>query len=272
LSAAASEFTACPPASPTLSSAGEALQRRINGWSATRDGETGCAALRALPPPSAHDKGQFCMDLALFDFDGTITTHDTFRPFLSFASSRARMALGTALLGPMVVGYEIGWIRASRMRAAAAYLCCRGRPERELRELGARYGQTLTRLFRPEALERIRWHKRRGDTVVVVSASLRPYLEDLCRGLEAELVCTELEARRSVLTGHYLGGDCTGPEKARRVRVGYDLARYSTIFAYGDTREDAELLELATRRYYRWRELPAGGGVPRERLSSRPTR
>jgi phosphatidylglycerophosphatase C len=214
----------------------------------------------------------FCMDLALFDFDGTITTHDTFRPFLSFAGGRARMALGTALLGPMVVGYELGWIHASRLRAAAAYLCCRGRPERELRELGARYGQTLTRSFRPEALERIRWHKERGDTVVVVSASLRPYLEDLCRGLELELVCTELEARGGILTGHYLGGDCTGPEKARRVRAAHDLARYSTIHAYGDTREDAELLELAMRRYYRWRELPADGGALRERLSTHPTR
>jgi len=212
------------------------------------------------------------MDLALFDFDGTITTRDTFRPFLSFAGGRARMALGTALLGPMVVGYELGWIHASRMRAAATYLCCRGRPERELRELGARYGRTLPRLFRPEALERIGWHKRRGDTVVVVSASLRPYLEDLCRGLEVELVCTELEARRSVLTGHYLGGDCTGPEKARRVRAAYDVAHYSTIHAYGDTREDAELLELAPRRHYRWRELPAGDGALRERLSTRPAR
>ena len=52
------------------------------------------------------------MDLALFDFDGTITTHDTFRPFLSFAGGRARLALGTALLGPMVVGYELGWVHA----------------------------------------------------------------------------------------------------------------------------------------------------------------
>jgi phosphatidylglycerophosphatase C len=212
------------------------------------------------------------MDLALFDFDGTITTQDTFRPFLSFAGGRARLVLGTALLGPMVVGYELGWVHASRMRAAAAYLCCRGRSERELRELGARYGETLARLFRPEALERIRWHKERGDTVVVVSASLRPYLEDLCGGLGVELVCTELEVRRKVLTGRYLGGDCTGPEKARRVRAAYDLARYSTVHAYGDTREDAEFLELATRRYYRWRELPAGGGGLRERLSTRPTR
>ena len=70
--------------------------------------------------------------------------------------------------------------------------------------------------------------------------------------------------------GGHLGGDCTGPEKARRVRAAYDLARYATVHAYGDTREDAELLELATRRYSRWRELPAQGEGLRERLSTRP--
>jgi HAD superfamily hydrolase (TIGR01490 family) len=206
------------------------------------------------------------MDLALFDFDGTITTGDTFRPFLSFAGGRARMALGLTLLGPMVVGYELGWVHASRMRAAASYLCFRGRREQEIRELGARYGQTLSCVFRPEALERIRWHKERGDTVVVVSASLRPYLEDVCRGLELELICTELERRGAILTGRYRGGDCTGPEKARRVCAGHDLTRYDTIHAYGDTPEDAELLELATRRHYRWRELPVEGGALRERV------
>jgi hypothetical protein len=52
-----------------------------------------------------------------------------------------------------------------------------------------------------------------------------------------------------------------------------DLALFDfAIHAYGDTREDAELLELATRRYYRWWELPAEGGVLRERLGTRPTR
>jgi len=211
------------------------------------------------------------MNLALFDFDGTITLGDTFRPFMSFAGGRARMALGTALLGPLVIGYELGWVHASRLRAAAAYICFRGRAEGEIAALGARYGQTLTRSFRPEALERLRWHKQRGDTVVVVSASLKPYLEGLCQEQEVELICTELEARRGVLTGRYLGGDCTGPEKARRVRARHDLARYADVYAYGDTREDAELLELATRRYYRWRELPGERQIQREELRTRPT-
>jgi hypothetical protein len=43
-----SESTASAPASPTLSSTGEALQCRIDGWSATRDGETGCAGASRL--------------------------------------------------------------------------------------------------------------------------------------------------------------------------------------------------------------------------------
>jgi hypothetical protein len=89
------------------------------------------------------------------------------------------VVLGTALLGPMVVGYELGCGHASRMRVAAAYRCCRGRSERELRELGARTDVSLEPR-RSNAFA----GTRRGDTVVV-SASLRPYLEGLrgCGGL-----------------------------------------------------------------------------------------
>jgi phosphoserine phosphatase len=43
--------------------------------------------------------------------------------------------------------------------------------------------------------------------------------------------------------------------KVRLIRERYDLSRYSVIYAYGNTREDREMLELADRRYYRWREI-----------------
>ncbi len=57
------------------------------------------------------------------------------------------------------------------------------------------------------------------------------------------------------MTGEYAGGDCTGAEKARRVRERYDLSRYPVVYAYGDTPEDYELLRLASKRYFRWQEL-----------------
>jgi len=195
------------------------------------------------------------MNLALFDFDGTITHRDTFRPFIEFAVERRRRVLGGLVLGPVVAAYGLGYVPATRMRALAAFCGFRGRRETDLDALGARYASTFESVVRSEALERIRWHRAAGDRVVVVSASLRSYLRVWCETLELELICTELESRRGVLTGRYLGGDCTGAEKARRVRARYDLARYPVIYAYGDTHEDRELLGLASKRYFRWREV-----------------
>jgi HAD superfamily hydrolase (TIGR01490 family) len=195
------------------------------------------------------------MDLALFDFDGTITDGDTFRPFIRLAVPRPRAMAGALLLSPMIVGYELGWVRASQMRAAAAFVGFRGRPERELDELGQRYAQTLRRRMRREALDKIAWHQAKGDRVVIVSASLEQYLRGVSRELGVELICTRLEARGGTLTGRYAGGDCTGAQKASRVRARYELADYPVVYAYGDTSEDHALLQLASKRYFRWREL-----------------
>lgn len=196
------------------------------------------------------------MNLALFDFDGTITTADTFTPFVRFAAGRIRAITGTALLAPMILGYELGLVPAPRMRAAAAHVCFRGRREAEVQELGVRYSATMARVMRPEALEKLRWHQANGDVVVVVSASLAFYLRPWCASLGLDLICTELEAKAGTLTGRYAGRDCTGGEKARRVLARYDLRQYSSVYAYGDTTEDRELLGLANKRYFRWQEVP----------------
>ena len=193
------------------------------------------------------------MDLALFDFDGTITHSDSFRPFLYFASGRRRRLLGTLLLGPLVLLYELGLFPTPRMRQAAAYACFCGRDATAVRELGAAYADTLASAVRPEALERIAWHQRRGDAIVVVSASLDVYLQAWCQRLGIECVCTELETRGGRLSGRYAGGDCSGAEKARRVRARYDLSRYEHVYAYGDTAEDEALLALASRPYFCWK-------------------
>lgn len=197
------------------------------------------------------------MNLALFDFDGTITHADTFTPFIRFAASRRRLWLGTLLLLPLIVIYELGLLPATRMRAAAAFLAFRGRRAEEVDALGRRYAEGLPALMRPHALDKIRWHQAQGDTVVVVSASLSPYLRAFCEEQRVALICTQLEQRAGLLTGRYQAGDCTGSEKARRVRAAYDLSRYPVIYAYGDTPEDHELLGLASRKFFEWRELGA---------------
>ena len=208
------------------------------------------------------------MNLALFDFDGTITEGDTFTPFLRFAVRPDRIAVGRLVLAPVVLGYKLHAIGASRARSAVAWVAFRGDSAARVRERGRRYAiDHLPRLIRRQALDRIEEHKAQGDRVVVVSASLDVYLKPWCDAIGVECVCTELEARDDQLTGRYRGGDCSGGAKVARIRAQLDLSRYPVVFAYGDTIEDRDMLTLAHRRIYRWAEID---DLQRVRWHTRP--
>ncbi len=89
----------------------------------------------------------------------------------------------------------------------------------------------------------------------MVSASLDVYLKPWCEELGIELICNRLEANGDLLTGKYCEGDCTGAEKVKRVKSLLKLEDYEKIYAYGDTEEDKELLEIADERYFQWKKV-----------------
>lgn len=196
------------------------------------------------------------MDLALFDFDGTITTRETFGDFMRVAVPPRRLALGRVVLAPLVAGYRLGLVPGTATRAAIVRFGLAGVPLATTEAHGAALAaEVLPALVRPEAAARIDWHRGRGDTVVVVSGGFDLYLEPWCRANGLELLCSSLEHRDGRLTGRYRGAQCVLGEKARRVRERYDLDRYARIHAYGDTPEDRDLLALAHERHYRGQPL-----------------
>lgn len=194
------------------------------------------------------------MELALFDFDGTITTKDSFIPFLRIAAGRTRTSAAMAGLAPLIAAYKGGLLHASTMRQAAAFSALSGSTEKRVRELGESYCRsTLTQIVRPEAERRLAWHAERGHQIVVVSASLAFYLEPWCRDRGVRVLCNRIRTRAGRLTGRYAGPDCSGREKARRVKGSLRLESFSRIYAYGDSSEDDELLSLADESYRDWR-------------------
>jgi phosphatidylglycerophosphatase C len=192
------------------------------------------------------------MNLALFDFDGTITSADTWTPFLKFAVSPSRMVVGFLLFVPVMVGHRLRVVPTPRARQLANWIAFTGGRSTSVRERGIRYAiEVLPGTLRPAMIERIEWHKSRGDDVVVVSASLDVYLQPWCEARNLPYLCTTLEERAGRLTGRCVRGDCSGAEKARRIKERFDLNQYTLVYAYGDSAEDREMLELAHRQYYR---------------------
>jgi HAD superfamily hydrolase (TIGR01490 family) len=196
------------------------------------------------------------MNLALFDFDGTITHTETFAPFLRFVIPRHRRVLGSVLFPPLVVGYRMGLVSGIHIRKRLVAFGFRDLSTESVALAGRRFSEeVLPTIVRPAALERIGWHKARGDKVVVVSGALDIYLSPWCKQQGLELLCSSLHAENGVLTGRYQGLQCVRAEKCRRVRELYDPADFPVVYAYGDTKEDLDMLAMAHRKFYRWQEV-----------------
>jgi phosphatidylglycerophosphatase C len=215
-------------------------------------------ALEVMTARPRYDRAEQSMDLALFDFDGTITTIETFPVFMRRAVPAARAVVGGGVLAPLLVGYKAGLVSGKTVRAAMVGVGLRGVPEDRVRDVAHRFAlEFLPQVVRPTAIERIQWHKARGDVVVIVSAALDLYLEEWACPFGLDVVCSRLEARNGLLTGRYHGRDCCGPQKTARILAQYDLERFAEIYAYGDTIEDEDMLSLASKRYFRWQERTA---------------
>ena len=180
--------------------------------------------------------------VAAFDFDGTLTRRDTLVPFLASIARRTTL-LGAA--GP------VAWDLVRRHRDAAKEQLLtrvlRGREPAEIVAAGRAYGDHLVgRSIVRGARERLAWHQREGHRVVIVSASLDVYLQEVARMLGIDdVICTELEVDEAGrYTGRMLGGNCRGVEKARRLRahLGADT---SVLWAYGNGSGDDAMLALA---------------------------
>lgn len=210
----------------------------------------GMASSGFVPPPTLR------MNLALFDFDGTITHKETFADFLRFAIPRHRRVLGSALFPPLVIGYRLGLVSGIHIRKRLVAFGFRGLRAESMAHAGRRFSkEVLPMIVRSAALERIRWHQAQGDKVVVVSGALDVYLSPWCEQQGVELLCSSLHAENGVLSGRYQGLQCVRAEKCRRVRELCDPASFPVVYAYGDTVEDLDMLAMAQRKFYRWQEV-----------------
>jgi HAD superfamily hydrolase (TIGR01490 family) len=196
------------------------------------------------------------VNLALFDFDGTITTQDAYTRFVFYSASKPRIVLGFMLIWPVILFYKIGLLPASKTRPILSKVAYWRRDVADIERLAEQYcDEFLSKVVRRKALERIEWHKGRGDKIYVVSASVSPYLRIWCQRENIELICSELESKGSRYTGSYVQGDCSLERKVTFLRQREDLTQFATIYAYGDTEEDTPMLSIADVKYYCWQRM-----------------
>lgn len=193
--------------------------------------------------------------VAVFDFDGTITRRDSLVAFLMTAVPSSRFFAKAVTLTPQVIAYRLRVRPGSRLKEDVLKRFFAGMPAECFAQLAQRFAEReVPRLVRPAALDRLRWHICEKHRVVITTASLEAYVRPWAvrNGIESVLgTRLEIDAR-GLLTGRIDGLNCYGAEKVARLQglLGDGLSR-STVYAYGDSKGDRELLRLATYASYR---------------------
>jgi len=190
--------------------------------------------------------------LALFDFDGTVTTRDSLPDFIRFAVGNIRYFAGLLMLSPVLLAYLLKIVPndLAKQRLLSHYF--RGWDIKKFSELCRQYNvRRLPKILRSEAIKKIDWHKSKNHKVLIVSASLENWLMDWCVSQRIDLLATRFEIKENTLTGFFEGKNCYGDEKERRIRELLDLGEFGDIYAYGDSVGDNAMLGLANKPFYR---------------------
>jgi HAD superfamily hydrolase (TIGR01490 family) len=197
--------------------------------------------------------------LALFDFDGTLTTSESFPDFLRRVVPKPRRYWGGVLVAPLVLAYRLRLLSGRVVRAAILRIAVRGLDAASVAAQGRCYARdAVPTTLRPDMLAQLRRHRDRGDVVVVVSGTFDICIRAWCEAEGVACLASALEHRAGRLTGRYDGRQCVGEDKVRRLRDRYDLSAFTRIHAYGDTVEDVPMLALADEAIYRGRPWRSG--------------
>jgi len=191
--------------------------------------------------------------LAVFDFDGTITSRDTFNDFILYNFGVKNFILAFLIISPFIFLYFIGVLKNDIPKKIIFFYFFRNMKSRDYKKMCFSYSKfRLIKFLKPEALRKINWHMKFRHTLIINSASLADWIKPwaLKSGFK-HIIATNVEIKDNLLTGKFIGPCPYGIEKVIGLsKLGFNSNQY-IIYAYGDSNGDKELLKLADYPFYR---------------------
>lgn len=189
--------------------------------------------------------------VVVFDLDGTITSRDTYVPFLLYSLYKQPLKiLRLPVLAIDVLRHKIGrqsnsWLKTRFLQALLA-----GQNRTTIDRWTKTFSQhVFENDIRLDAVSSIQHHQSQGHELVLLSASLDIYVEPLGKLLGFEhIICTRTSWGNDVLGDELDGGNCYGESKVQMLQqwLSQREDKY-VLMAYADHKSDFPLLKNAQR-------------------------
>ena len=190
--------------------------------------------------------------VAVFDFDGTLTTKDTLLEFIKYARGEWRFFCGFLLYSPILLLMKIHLYPNWRAKQRIFSYFFKGMGYGQFQELGRQFADKIETFRREEVIDKLCEHVNNGDTVYVITASIDDWVRPWCeKNKVSGILGTKIEKdANNLITGRFLTKNCYGAEKVNRLTDVEPNRKDYTLFAYGDSRGDKEMLSFADNGIY----------------------
>lgn len=192
------------------------------------------------------------MRIIVFDFDGTITTKDSFLEFIKFTKGKFRFYKGLVLFVPLLCAFKLKLYPNWKAKERIFSYFFKEDSMDQFNKWGEEFSHKINHIIRKKALKAIQIHLSKGDKVVIVSASIENWIYPWAtlQGINDVLATKVEKDKYDKLTGRFLSANCYGQEKVNQVLKHFPNRNQYELWVYGDSRGDKELIEIADYGWY----------------------
>lgn len=185
--------------------------------------------------------------VAVFDFDGTLTTKDTFVEFIRFVFGTRKFIFGFLLYVPLIVLMKLRLYSNGKCKQKVFSYFFKGMDINQFRRYCAQFTEAIEGMKKDSVFSIFQKHIKDNHDVYIVSASIDEWILPFGKkyGVK-EAIGTKIEIDgNGKLTGGFASPNCYGQEKVNRFTEAEADRTVFFLYAYGDSRGDREMIDFA---------------------------
>ena len=183
---------------------------------------------------------------AFFDFDGTITRHDSFIRFSIFTLGKKRVLTAFIKSIISIILWKIGIKTNSQAKEVLFFNLFHNYPYDSFKNKCEEFIPIIDSMLREDIMSLINEHRKNGVPVTIVSASVADWIKPWAfkHGID-EIIATEIQIAPSniILSGRFSTPNCVGENKVKRIKERYPKINLKDCWAYGDSQSDIPMLQ-----------------------------
>lgn len=186
-------------------------------------------------------------EIAFFDFDGTLINKDSFFLFGRYKKGNFKFLASIFIHFFQILLSFVGLKSKSKTKEHLFKSLYSNLDYEDFKTSCKEFSREIEKYTRKEIMEKAQNFQQNHIPTVIVSASPKDWIEPWAiKNGFTKVIATELEIKEdNKLSGRFSTPNCKGIEKVKRIKKEFpDLDEYY-IYAYGDSRDDFPMLDIA---------------------------